>query len=70
MVIGAGPAGLSAASALARERAAVLVLEEHGVVGDPVHCTGVLGLEAFDELELPRHTNCAVARTAGFHGRD
>ncbi|MGH9309715.1 MAG: NAD(P)/FAD-dependent oxidoreductase, partial [Vicinamibacterales bacterium] len=70
MVIGAGPAGLSAASALARERAAVLVLEEHGVVGDPVHCTGVLGLEAFDELELPRHTICAVARTARFHGRD
>lgn len=70
MVIGAGPAGLSAASALAREGAAVLVLEEHDVVGDPVHCTGVLGLEAFDELDLPRQTICAVVRTARFHGRD
>jgi digeranylgeranylglycerophospholipid reductase len=69
VVVGGGPAGLTAARALAREDVAVLVLEEHDAVGDPVHCTGVLGLEAFDELDLPRETICTVIRQARFHGR-
>lgn len=68
IVIGAGPAGLAAARTLAAERLAVLVLEEHEHVGDPVHCTGVLGLEAFDELALPRDTICTIVRSARFHG--
>lgn len=68
IVIGAGPAGLAAARTLAAERRSVLVLEEHEQVGDPVHCTGVLGLEAFDELALPRDTICTVIRSARFHG--
>ena len=68
-MVGAGPAGLAAATALAAERLAVLVLEEHDQVGDPVHCTGVLGLDAFAEFDLPRDTICTIARTARFHGR-
>jgi digeranylgeranylglycerophospholipid reductase len=67
LVVGAGPAGLSAARGLAGD-ASVLVLEEHEAVGDPVHCTGVLGLEAFDELDLPRETICTISRTARFRG--
>jgi len=70
LVVGAGPAGLSAARRLAAQNRSVLVLEEHGVVGDPVHCTGVLGLDAFDELDLPRDTICTIIRTARFRGRD
>jgi geranylgeranyl reductase family protein len=70
LVVGAGPAGLSAASSLAAERVAVLVLEEHERIGDPVHCTGVLGLDAFAELDLPRDTICTIGRTARFLGRD
>ena len=69
LVIGAGPAGLTAAAALA-EHASVLVLEEHHSTGDPVHCTGVLGLDAFDELDLPRETICCITRSARFYGRD
>ena len=38
-------------------------------VGDPVHCTGVLGLDAFTEFDLPRDTICTITRTARFHGR-
>jgi digeranylgeranylglycerophospholipid reductase len=68
LVVGAGPAGLTTAAALAAQQFSVLVLEEHGVTGDPVHCTGVLGLEAFDELDLPRDTICTITRSARFYG--
>jgi digeranylgeranylglycerophospholipid reductase len=68
LVVGAGPAGLSAARLLAAERLSVLVLEEHGEVGDPVHCTGVLGLDAFTEFDLPRETITTITCSARFHG--
>jgi digeranylgeranylglycerophospholipid reductase len=32
----------------------VALLEEHPAPGEPVHCTGVLATEAYDELEIPR----------------
>ena len=63
-MVGAGPAGLTAATGLAAEGYAVLVLEEHDEVGDPVHCTGVLGLDAFTEFDLPRDTICAITSAA------
>jgi geranylgeranyl reductase family protein len=70
IVVGAGPAGLEAATVLAAQQRSVLVLEEHAGIGEPVHCTGVIGLDAFDELDLPRDTICAVSRVARFIGRD
>jgi len=54
VVIGAGPAGSTAAARLARAGFAVTVLEEHAVIGEPVDCTGVLGAEVFDRFDLPR----------------
>jgi digeranylgeranylglycerophospholipid reductase len=42
------------------------VLEEHGEVGCPVHCTGLLGLDAFGELALSRRTIHALVRAASF----
>lgn len=54
IVIGAGPAGSTAAACLARDGFAVTVLEEHAVVGEPVDCTGVLGTEVFERFDLPR----------------
>ena len=68
-MVGAGPAGLTAAALLAGEGLSVVVLEEHEEVGSPVHCTGILGLEAFSEFDLPRDTICTVTHTARFHGR-
>ena len=69
IVVGAGPAGLTAATGLAADGLAVLVLEEHDRVGDPVHCTGVLGLDAFTEFDLPRDTIATITSAARFHGR-
>jgi geranylgeranyl reductase family protein len=47
LVVGAGPAGLYAAGRLAAAGHSVRVLEEHAGIGEPVHCTGILGTEAF-----------------------
>ena len=53
---------------LAERGYSVAVLEEHTDVGTPVHCTGLLGLEAFDEFELPRRLILAHTGTARFWG--
>ena len=68
-MVGGGPAGLTAATELAAAGSTVLLLEEHADIGVPVHCTGVLGLDAFAEFDLPRDTICAISGAARFHGR-
>ena len=70
IVIGAGPAGLMAARGLAAAGRGVLVVEEHDRIGYPVHCTGLVGLDAFDELSLPREAIRTVLQRANFHGPD
>lgn len=68
VVIGAGPAGSMTAARLAAQGHDVLMLEEHATVGRPVHCTGLLGLEAFDEFDLPRDLILGRADAARFWG--
>ncbi len=70
VVIGGGPAGLMAARALASEGHAVVVLEEHEEVGVPVHCTGLIGADAFEELDLPRHAILTTTHAARFVAAD
>jgi digeranylgeranylglycerophospholipid reductase len=69
IVIGAGPAGSVAAERIARDGRSVVVLEEHAEVGQPVHCTGLLGEEALAEFDLPRSLVLEVAGEARFYGR-
>ena len=73
IVIGAGPAGLHAARLLSERGLDVIVLEEHEAVGRPVHCTGILAREAFDEFGLARDTilnPLTAARFVSPGGRD
>jgi digeranylgeranylglycerophospholipid reductase len=70
VVVGGGPAGLIAARDLAAGGFSTTILEEHDTIGAPVHCTGVLGLDAIDELDLPRHTILDVASSARFVSAD
>lgn len=68
LVVGGGPGGLFAAERLASAGMQTLVCEEHPRVGDPVHCTGILAAESFDDFDLPRdatlndiHAACFVS---------
>jgi digeranylgeranylglycerophospholipid reductase len=70
VVVGGGPAGLMAARALASEGHTVVVLEEHADVGMPVHCTGLLGVDAFEELDIPRHSILTTTHAARFIAAD
>ena len=67
IIVGGGPAGLHAARELARSGADVAVFEEHATVGEPVHCTGVLASEAFDEFGIPIGSVLNELRTVEFH---
>ena len=66
LIIGGGPGGLETARLLAGEGFDVALYEEHASSGDPVHCTGVLAMEAFDQLDLPRSVILNSLRTVRF----
>src|SRR6185295_19479071 len=70
VVIGGGPAGSMAARRLAEGGHDVVMVEEHETSGVPVHCTGLLGEDAFDEFDLPRQTILGFASAARFWAGD
>jgi geranylgeranyl reductase family protein len=53
VVVGAGPAGSMAAKYAAKNGAKTLLIEEHGMIGSPVSCTGLISTKALKECELP-----------------
>ena len=65
-IVGGGPAGLYAGARLAAAGFQTTLLEEHAAVGEPVHCTGVLAAEAFDEFNLSRRSLLNQLTTARF----
>ena len=67
-MIGGGPAGATTARSLADRGHDVLLLEEHASIGNPVHCTGLMGVDAFSEFDLPRDVILGEAVTARFWG--
>jgi digeranylgeranylglycerophospholipid reductase len=66
VIIGGGPAGLFAGGRLAAGGFQTALLEEHASVGEPVHCTGVLAADAFDEFNLSRRSVLNELTTARF----
>lgn len=52
-VIGAGPVGSMATRHLAEAGLRCVLVEEHGSIGEPCHCTGKLTSHAFEEFTLP-----------------
>lgn len=51
-IVGGGPAGCFAAGLLAKRGFDVVVVEEHGEVGNPACCAGIVGAEGFEELGI------------------
>ena len=66
VIVGAGPGGLFSAARLAAAGLDVAVLEEHAEAGVPVHCTGVLADDAFDEFGVTRESVLNPLRRARF----
>jgi digeranylgeranylglycerophospholipid reductase len=54
LVVGAGPAGSTIAERLARRGHSVLVIEEHGRVGYPVQCAGLVSRRVLDLAQTPQ----------------
>jgi digeranylgeranylglycerophospholipid reductase len=52
IVVGAGPAGSAAARECAQRGLSTLFIEEHGTIGYPVQCAGLLSTAAFDECRI------------------
>lgn len=67
VIVGGGPAGLYAGMRLARAGWRVDLFEEHGEIGEPVHCTGVLAREAFDAFDLPDDAILNELKTVRFY---
>jgi digeranylgeranylglycerophospholipid reductase len=54
LVVGAGPAGSTFAERLARQGHSVLVIEEHGRIGYPVQCAGLVSRRVLDLAKTPQ----------------
>lgn len=52
VIVGGGPTGSSAARLCAKSGLSTLLLEEHGTIGYPVQCAGLLSNSAFAECEV------------------
>ena len=55
-MIGAGPCGTTAARCCAEHGLSTLCIEEHGTIGYPVQCAGLLSTAAFTECEVSHHS--------------
>jgi len=70
VVVGAGPCGTAAARACAEAGLSTLCIEEHGTIGHPVQCAGLLSTAAFDVCRVSRRVILATMKGAVVHDSD
>ncbi len=70
LVVGAGPAGSTAARTCASLGLRTVLLEEHPEVGCPTHCTGKLSVHAFERFALPDSLIQTSLRAAALYAPD
>jgi geranylgeranyl reductase family protein len=70
LIVGAGPAGSTAARTCAALGLRTILLEEHPEVGCPTHCTGKLSLHGFARFEIPASLIQTTLRAAALHAPD
>ncbi len=61
-VVGAGPAGATAARVTAAQGLETVIIEEHPTVGEPAHCGGLFSLQAARRLHLTLPENTVLHR--------
>jgi digeranylgeranylglycerophospholipid reductase len=66
LVVGGGPAGLTAARTCAERGLSTLCIEEHGTIGHPVQCAGLLSLKAWEECRVSRRSILHEVKGARF----
>ena len=66
-VVGGGPAGLHAAALLSARGFRVVLFEEHHAIGEPVHCTGLIAAETYEQFDLPADSVLNRLRTVRFY---
>ncbi len=69
-IIGAGPVGCHAAALLAKKGRQVRVFEEHGSIGRPVQCTGIVTKSISEVLRLRNEFIVNRLRYARLHAPD
>ena len=70
LVVGAGPAGSTAARTCASLGLRTILLEEHPEVGCPTHCTGKLSLHGFERFDIPASLIQTTLRAARLYAPD
>jgi geranylgeranyl reductase family protein len=51
-IIGAGPTGILAATQISKNGFNSIIFEEHGIIGKPNHCSGIISVEGFKRLGI------------------
>jgi geranylgeranyl reductase family protein len=67
VIVGGGPAGLLAATRCAEAGLDVLLFEEHMIIGEPTHCTGIVSLETAEFAKVPEEIVLARLSRARLH---
>lgn len=70
LIVGAGPAGSTAARTCASLGLRAILLEDHPEVGCPTHCTGKLSLHGFARFDIPARLIQTTLRAAALHAPD